>query len=222
MAKGKIKVHSLTGRITSKLMFEAWRAVRRNRGAAGIDKVSIRMFEQNLDANLDRLMREVNILRQSRRLWHKPRGRELPCGFDSISFVRSSCSHETLFPDSPPVSTDTSRFCMWQAENRNAGLAEPFVSDHAHEGVGFWAAVNILRQSRRLWSKPRGHELPIVFVNIHAVRSSHSQKKLLRDSVAVSTDTTRFVSGRTGTATLCRPSPLPLTTPMRAWVSAMD
>ncbi len=59
MAKGKIKVHSLTGRITSKLVYEAWRAVRRNRGAAGIDKVSIQMFEQNLDANLDRLMREL-------------------------------------------------------------------------------------------------------------------------------------------------------------------
>ena len=59
MAKGKIKVHSLTGRITSKLVFEAWRNVRRNRGAAGIDKVSIRMFEQNLEANLDRLMREL-------------------------------------------------------------------------------------------------------------------------------------------------------------------
>ncbi len=59
MAKGKIKVHSLTGRITSKLVFEAWRAVRRNRGAAGIDKVSIQMFEKNLDANLDRLMREL-------------------------------------------------------------------------------------------------------------------------------------------------------------------
>ena len=59
MAKGKIKVHSLTGRITSKLVLEAWRNVRRNRGAAGIDKVSIRMFEQNLEANLDRLMREL-------------------------------------------------------------------------------------------------------------------------------------------------------------------
>ena len=59
MAKGKTKVHSLTGRITSKLVFEAWRAVRRNRGAAGIDKVSIQMFETNLDANLDRLMREL-------------------------------------------------------------------------------------------------------------------------------------------------------------------
>ncbi len=56
---GKIKVHSLTGRITSELVHEAWRAVRRNRGAAGIDKVSIQMFEKNLAANLDRLMREI-------------------------------------------------------------------------------------------------------------------------------------------------------------------
>ena len=59
MAKGKIKVHSLTGRITSKLVYESWRAVRRNRGAAGIDKVSIQMFERDLEANLDRLMREL-------------------------------------------------------------------------------------------------------------------------------------------------------------------
>jgi group II intron reverse transcriptase/maturase len=40
-------------------MNEAWRAVRRNRGAAGIDKVSIQMFEQNVEANLERLMREL-------------------------------------------------------------------------------------------------------------------------------------------------------------------
>ena len=59
MAKGKIKVHSLTGRITSQLVFEAWRAVRRNRGAAGIDKVSIQMFEKHLEANLDRVMQEL-------------------------------------------------------------------------------------------------------------------------------------------------------------------
>jgi len=40
-------------------MYEAWRAVRRNRGAAGIDKVSIQMFEKNLEGNLDRLLREL-------------------------------------------------------------------------------------------------------------------------------------------------------------------
>lgn len=55
----KIKVHSLTGRITPTLMRQAFRAVKRNRGAAGVDKVSIQMFEANLDENLDALMRDL-------------------------------------------------------------------------------------------------------------------------------------------------------------------
>ena len=55
----KQKVHSLTGRITPELVYAAWRAVRANRGAAGIDKVSVRMFEKNLQPNLDRVMREL-------------------------------------------------------------------------------------------------------------------------------------------------------------------
>ncbi|MDP6115965.1 MAG: group II intron reverse transcriptase/maturase [Planctomycetota bacterium] len=66
MAK-KRKVHSLTGRITGKLMNEAFKAVKRNRGAAGIDKVSIKMFEANLDENLASLMRDL-----------KTRGKFLP------------------------------------------------------------------------------------------------------------------------------------------------
>ena len=48
----KIKHHSLTGRITLELMHRAFRNVRRNRGAAGIDKVSISMFAANLEQNL--------------------------------------------------------------------------------------------------------------------------------------------------------------------------
>jgi len=55
----KIKVHSLTGRITPDLMHRAFRNVRRNRGAAGIDKVSITMFEANLEQNLLALMRDL-------------------------------------------------------------------------------------------------------------------------------------------------------------------
>jgi len=58
MAK-KIKVHSLTGRIDDRLMRQSFLAVKRNRGAAGIDKVSIGMFEENLDANLASLMRDL-------------------------------------------------------------------------------------------------------------------------------------------------------------------
>ena len=55
----KIKAPSLTGRITSGLVLKAWKAVKRNRGAAGIDKVSVAMFAANLDQNLNALMRDL-------------------------------------------------------------------------------------------------------------------------------------------------------------------
>jgi RNA-directed DNA polymerase len=55
----KSKVHSLTGRITEELMLKAFKAVKKNRGAAGIDKVSIAMYESNLKANLLSLMRKL-------------------------------------------------------------------------------------------------------------------------------------------------------------------
>jgi len=55
----KIKAHSLTGRITETLMLTAFRNVKRNRGVAGIDKVSIRLFENNLGQNLLSLMRQL-------------------------------------------------------------------------------------------------------------------------------------------------------------------
>jgi group II intron reverse transcriptase/maturase len=54
-----IKAHSLTGRITDGLLLESFKAVKRNRGAAGIDKVSIEMFEANLADNLRALMRDL-------------------------------------------------------------------------------------------------------------------------------------------------------------------
>lgn len=55
----KFKVHSLTGRITLDLMFKAFRAVKRNRGAAGLDQVSIQMYERILEANLNALMKSL-------------------------------------------------------------------------------------------------------------------------------------------------------------------
>jgi group II intron reverse transcriptase/maturase len=53
------KVHSLTGRITRPLLHACFKAVKRNRGAAGIDKVSIKMFEANLGQNLAALERDL-------------------------------------------------------------------------------------------------------------------------------------------------------------------
>ena len=55
----KRKVHSLTGRIDLRIMHQAFKVVKRNRGAAGIDKVSVKMFEANLDENLAALMKDL-------------------------------------------------------------------------------------------------------------------------------------------------------------------
>jgi RNA-directed DNA polymerase len=55
----KHKVHSLTGRITPDLVEAAYKAVKRNRGAAGIDRVSLKMFEQNKAANLAAILRNL-------------------------------------------------------------------------------------------------------------------------------------------------------------------
>jgi len=94
----KIKAHSLTGRITETLMLTAFRNVKRNRGAAGIDKVSIRLFEKNLDQNLLALMRQLK--RRTfqplplRRVWiPKGDGKTRPLG---IPAVRDRIAQEVL------------------------------------------------------------------------------------------------------------------------------
>ena len=59
LAMKKIKVHSLTGRITPPLMRQAFQAVKRNRGAAGVDQVSVKLFDANREENLAALMRDL-------------------------------------------------------------------------------------------------------------------------------------------------------------------
>ncbi len=58
-AIAQTKAHSLPGRITTPLLLAAFKAVKRNRGAAGIDKVSIKMFEVNLADHLRCLERDL-------------------------------------------------------------------------------------------------------------------------------------------------------------------
>lgn len=100
MAK-KQKVHSLTGRIDDRLMRQAFKAVKRNRGAAGIDKVSIAMFEENLDTNLDALKRDLKtrgkfVPKPLRRVWipKDAKGKKLrPLG---IPAVRDRIAQEVI------------------------------------------------------------------------------------------------------------------------------
>ena len=54
-----IEHHLLTGRMTTELLHKAFQNVKRHRGAAGIDQVSIAMFEANLDQNLAALLRDL-------------------------------------------------------------------------------------------------------------------------------------------------------------------
>ena len=94
----KIKAHSLTGRITETLVLAAFRNVKRNRGAAGIDKVSIRLYENNLVENLLALMRQLKdgTFRPLplRRVWiPKGDGKTRPLG---IPAVRDRVAQEVL------------------------------------------------------------------------------------------------------------------------------
>ena len=94
----KPKAHSLTGRITQPLLQAAFKAVRRNRGAAGIDKVSIKMFEANLADNLLALERELKNgsfepLPLRRKFLAKGGGKFRPLG---IPAVRDRVAQEVL------------------------------------------------------------------------------------------------------------------------------
>lgn len=55
----KFKVHSLTGRITPELIRESWKAVKRNKGAAGVDRMTIESYGKNIEKNLDNLIRRL-------------------------------------------------------------------------------------------------------------------------------------------------------------------
>lgn len=55
----KIKAFSLTGRITPEVMIKAWKAVKRNRGAAGVDKITIERYGVDLNNRLNLLMNDL-------------------------------------------------------------------------------------------------------------------------------------------------------------------
>lgn len=52
----KHKVHSLTGRITPQSLYKACKAVKRNKGAAGVDRVTVNAYHKKRERNLSSLM----------------------------------------------------------------------------------------------------------------------------------------------------------------------
>ncbi len=123
-----IKVHSLTGRITSQLILKAFKSVKRNRGAAGVDKVSIAMFEANLEQNLQALMRDLKQgslqPRPLRRVYISkgPRSKKMrPLG---IPIVRDRVAQEVLRRLLAPIFEPMFHRCSFGfIKNRNCHMA---------------------------------------------------------------------------------------------------
>lgn len=86
----EFKVHSLIDKVYKLLnLYIAWEKVRANKGAGGVDRVSVEDFEQNLDLNLreiHRLLYEDKYIPQPvRRVWiPKPNGDKRPLGIPVI------------------------------------------------------------------------------------------------------------------------------------------
>lgn len=58
--KGKLKAHSLIDKVyNGKNLYRAWRKVRANKGVHGLDRVTIRMFESDLDTHLREIQRKL-------------------------------------------------------------------------------------------------------------------------------------------------------------------
>jgi len=85
------KWHSLWGQICDRRDVEAaWRRVRRNRGAPGIDGVTVEEFEERAIEELDRLERELRDgsyepLPVRRVMIPKPDGSERPLGIPTVN-----------------------------------------------------------------------------------------------------------------------------------------
>lgn len=133
----KFKVHSLTGRITPELMRQAFKAVKRNRGAAGLDKVSIKMFEENLQQNLDALMRELKTrsyepIPLRRAYIPKGRGKFRPLGIPAVRCrVAQEVVRRLIGPIFEPQFHDES---YGFRHGRNCHMAIERVLQYAHEG----------------------------------------------------------------------------------------
>ena len=85
-----MKWHNLYGRLLSyRRLYEAWLRVKANRGAGGVDGVSLLAFESDLERNLQELLRDLTAktykpLPVLRRYIPKRNGKKRPLGLPSI------------------------------------------------------------------------------------------------------------------------------------------
>ncbi len=140
MSDQRRKVHSLTGRIDVTRMRRAFQNVKRNRGAAGVDRVSIQMFEANREQNLRALMADLKHggyhARPLRRAYiPKSDGKLRPLG---IPTVRDRVAQEVVRSLLEPIfEPHFSEFSFGFRPGRNAHQAIAAVNT-AHEAGFKW------------------------------------------------------------------------------------
>lgn len=133
----KFKVHSLTGRITPEMMTRAFKAVKKNRGAAGIDKVSIHMFENQLDQNLTALQKALKTRTYQpiplRRVYlPKDKGQWRPLGIPAVKCrVAQQVVRQLISPIFEPMFHDNS---FGFRPGRNCHQAVERVLQYARDG----------------------------------------------------------------------------------------
>ncbi len=140
MSDQRRKVHSLTGRIDLARLRHAFLRVKRNRGAAGVDQVSVQMFEANLEQNLLALMADLkhgdfHALPLRRAYIPKSDGKLRPLG---IPTVRDRVAQEVVRSLLEPIfEPHFSEFSFGFRSGRNAHQAIAAVNA-AHEAGFKW------------------------------------------------------------------------------------
>lgn len=143
----KLKHHSLIDKVYKRLnLYIAFEGVRANKGAGGIDKVSLEEFERNLDLNLEeihRLLYEDKYQPQPVRrvVIPKPNGDQRPLG---IPTVRDRIVQRALLNRIGKIFEAKFRDCSFgYRPNRNALQAIQRVEQYLKEGYQWVVEVDI-------------------------------------------------------------------------------
>ena len=144
----KFKVHSLTGRITPKLVVESWKAVKRNRGAAGVDRVTIKTYDENKERNLNDLMTRLKTRGAYKspplRREHIPKGKTGTTRPLGIPTVDARCAQEVTRRLLQPIfEKQFHENSFGFRPGRNCHQAVECVLKHIHEGYTHIVDVDI-------------------------------------------------------------------------------
>ena len=129
-------------------MIDAWKAVKRNKGAAGVDRITVEKYQENWDKNLSGLMKRLKTREgytsPPLRRVHIPKGNTGKTRPLSIPTVDTRCAQEVIRrliePIYEPMFHNNS---FGFRPGRNCHQAVECVLKHLHEGCGFVVDVDI-------------------------------------------------------------------------------